>query len=111
MKLLIHVLNVLSVFVPDFLLLSLIAAEFISLYSIAKACGLIPRTDLKLAAEIALALTSLVAIAVEIVNELLRSAPSRPGMRTQEAVETPCELSAREELGKLTEESVLVTRP
>lgn len=111
MKFLIHVLNALSAFVPDFLPLSVIADEFISLYGIAKACGLIPRTDLKLGVEIALTLAYLVAIAIDIVNELLRPVPSRPGMRTRDAVETPCELSVWKNPGESIEERVLVTRP
>ncbi|HEX5421935.1 MAG TPA: hypothetical protein VFW94_00175, partial [Candidatus Acidoferrales bacterium] len=64
MKFLIHVLNALSAFVPDFLVLSLIPAEFITVYSIAKACGLVPRTDLKLGIELAVALAYLFASAV-----------------------------------------------
>ena len=111
MKFLIHVLNVLSAFVPDFFLLSLIAAEMFGLYSIAKACGLIPRIDVKLAAEAALALAYFVAIAVDMVNELPRPAPSRPGMRTRQTVETPCELLMTKQPGNLTEEGVLATRP
>lgn len=51
MEFLIYVLNVVSAFVPDFLRLPLVAAEFVGLYSIAKTCGLSPRTDLKFAAE------------------------------------------------------------
>lgn len=111
MKFLIHVLNALSAFIPDFLLLSLIAAQFISLYSIAKACGLIPRTDLKLGTEIALALAYLVAIAIDAVNELLRPARSSLGVPTRRAVHNPSGLLPRKQHYKSRDERVLVTRP
>lgn len=111
MKFLIHVVNALSAFVPDFLLLSLIAAEFISLYSIAEACGLIPRTDLKLGSEIALALAYLVAIAIDAVNELLRPARSSVGLPARRAVHHPSGFSPRKQHYKSREERVLVTRP
>ena len=111
MKFLIHVANVLSALVPDLLLLSLIAAEFISLYSIAKACGLIPRTDLKLGTEIALALAYLFAIAVDIVNELLHPARGSVGLPTRRAVHNPSGFLPRKQHYKSREERVLVTRP
>ena len=111
MKFLIHVLNVLSAFVPDFLLLSVIAAEFVSLYSIAKACGLIPRTDLKLGTEIALALAYLAAIAIEIANELLHPARSSVGVPTRRAVHNPSGFLPRKRHYKSREDRVLVTRP
>ena len=102
MKFLLHVLNAPSAFVPDFLLLSLIAAEFISLYSIAKACGLIPRTDLKLRIELAFALAYLVAIAVE------RSSIDVPIGR---AVRNPSGFLPTKQHYQSREERVLVSRP
>jgi hypothetical protein len=110
-KFLIHIVNALSAFVPDFLLLSLIGAEFISLYSVAKACGLIPRTNLKLGTEIALALAYLVAIAIDIVNELLQPARSSVGVPTRRAVHNPSGFLPRKRHYKSPEERVLVTRP
>jgi hypothetical protein len=110
-KFLIHVLNAVSAFVPDFLLLSLTAAEFISVYSIAKACGLIPRTGLKLAAEISLALAYLVAISVDFVNDLLRPATRPVGVPIRGTVHNPSDLLPRKRHYKSREERVLVTRP
>ena len=111
MKFLIDVLNALSAFVPDFLLLSLTAAEFISLCSIAKACGLVPPTDLKLGTEIALALAYLFAIAVDIVNELLHPARSSVAVPTRRAAHNPTGFLPRKQHYKSREERVWVTRP
>lgn len=105
MKFLIHVLNALSAFVPDFLVLSLIAAEFISLYSIVKACGL------KLGAEIALGLAYLAAVASDIANELLQPAPWPVDLLTQQAAHNPSRLLSREQHYKSREARALVIRP
>jgi len=110
-KFLIHVVNALSALVPDLLLLSLIVAEFISLYNIAKACGLIPRTDLKRGTEIALALAYLVAIAIDIVNELLNPARSSVGVPTRRAVHNPRGFLPTKQHYKSRDERVLVGRP
>ena len=110
-KFLIHLVNALSVFVLDFLLQSLIAAEFISLYSIAKACGLIPRTDLRLGIEMPLALAYVFAIAVDIVSELLHPARGSVGVPTRRAVHNPSGVVPRKQHYKSREERVLATHP
>lgn len=111
MKFLVHVLHVLSALVPDFFRLSPIAAEFVTLYRSAKACGLIPRTGLKLAAEIALAFAYLVALAVVIANELLRPARSSVGVLTRRAVHNPRDLLSRKRHYQSREERALATQP
>ena len=108
MKFLIHARNALLAFVPDLPLRRLIAAEFISLYSVAKACGLIPGTNLMLAAEIALTLAYLFAIAVDLVDELLRPARSTTGALIRR---NPSGLLSRKRDCKLRQERALVTRP
>lgn len=114
MKPLGHFLNAVSVLVPDFLWLSLIAAVFFGLYGAAKACGFVPGTDPKRSLEVALALAYLIAIVVDAVSQFLSPPRTRPGMPVR--VIRPAKRHAAEALPNRSqapsvEQRVLVPRP
>jgi hypothetical protein len=113
MKVIVHLLDVVSIPLPDFFLLPLIAAEFFGLYCIAAACGLIPRADRKFILDVAAPLAYLVAIAVDMASHL--PTPARPRVMTpaqskSQPAHNACDVSSRKPRAQAVERG-LVTHP
>jgi hypothetical protein len=77
MSFFVQLLEAISVLVPDFLTLGLVAPAFFSLYCIAKALGLTGTADLDSALRVSLTLAYLAPVTVNILSFVLTPARSR----------------------------------
>lgn len=111
MKFLLHTLNVIAVLVSVFLLLSLITAELFGLYTIARACGLVRRADVKLILEIALTVAYGMAIVGDAVNEFPHPVRAQLGVPSRRAVHNRRDVLSRKQQYKPGEERALLARP
>lgn len=114
MKLFAQFLEVIALLVPDFLALGLIATAFLSLYCIAKPCGVSGIADTDSGFGIALTLAYFVTIAVNVVSHLLTPARSRiTTMPRLESASAPdgCESRPGKPRAQSVEQGGLFTAP
>lgn len=112
MNFFVQFLELIALLVPDFFLLGLNAATFLSLCSIAKACGLTGTADLDAGFGIALTLAYLATVAVNVWSYLL--IPARPRMTAMsssesQSAENAFEFPSRESLAKSVEQGSTFT--
>lgn len=86
MNFFVQFLELIALLVPDFFLLGLNAATFLSLYCIAKACGLTGTADLDSGFGIALTLAYLATVAVNVWSYLV--IPARPRLTAMSSSES-----------------------
>jgi len=96
MSLFVQLLELVAVFMPDFLTLGLVASAFFSLCCIARTLGIAGAVDNDLPLKISLVLGYLVTIATNIIGSL--QAPARSTITTSSPSESNVEQAGRESL-------------
>lgn len=112
MNFFVQFLELIAFLVPDFFLLGLNAATFLSLYCIAKACGLTGTADPDAGFGIALTLAYLATVTVNVWSYLL--IPARPKMTAMsssesQSAENAFEFPSRESLAQSVEQGSTFT--
>jgi hypothetical protein len=98
MSFFVELLELVAVFVPDFLTLGLVASAFCSLCCIARTLGIAGAADHDLPLKISLALGYLVTITINIFGTL--QAPARPTITTSSPPESRVQQVGRESLSR-----------
>src|SRR5882724_3631147 len=96
MSFFVQLLELVTVFMPDFLTLGLVASAFFSLCCIARTLGIAGAVDNDLPLKISLVLGYLVTIATNIIGSL--QAPARSTITTSSPSESKVEQAGRESL-------------